>query len=105
MKEYILVLITCPNQNQALKIKEVLLKKRLAACINLIEKVDSFFWWQGKIDAAQEVLLLIKTSKDLFDELCIEVKRIHGYSVPEIIAIPITKGNKEYLEWLKENLK
>jgi len=90
MNEFILVFITCPSKEKALEIKDMLLKERLAGCINLISDISSFFWWQKKLDFAREVLLLIKTHKRLFKELCEKVKKLHEYSVPEIIAVPIS---------------
>lgn len=100
--EFIVVLITCPSQDNADKIKKLLLEKKAAACINIISAVHSSFWWQDKIDEAEEVLLLAKTKNDKFNEIVSLVKQAHKYEIPEIIALPIINGNKEYLEWIDE---
>ncbi|MFH1239489.1 MAG: divalent-cation tolerance protein CutA [bacterium] len=103
--QYIVVLITCPSQKEAIKIKDVLLKAKKAACINIIPRVDSFFWWKGKIDSCQEVLLIAKTRKDVFRKVVKLVKKNHKYTVPEIIALPIIAGNKDYLDWINKTVK
>lgn len=104
-KMYLVVLITTSCKKEAEKIARILLEDRLAACINIVEKLNSFFWWQGKIDKAEESLLIIKTKKALFSQLVKRVKTIHSYTVPEIIALPIVKGERNYLEWLDESLR
>ena len=103
--KYCLVVITCPSRKDALKIKDLLLKSRLAACASILEGVDSFFWWQGRIDSASEAIILAKTSRAKFKELAARVAAIHPYDVPEIIAIPIIDGNKPYLDWIDDSLK
>lgn len=96
----IVVFITCPSRREANKIKDILLEKRQVACVNILSAVSSFFWWQGKIDEAKEILLLAKTKSSMFKEIVTLVKQVHKYEVPEIIALPIIYGNKEYLEWI-----
>ncbi|MBL7130367.1 MAG: divalent-cation tolerance protein CutA [Candidatus Omnitrophica bacterium] len=102
---YIVVLVTVPNKSQAKKLTSFLLREKLVACVNIIPKVDSFFWWQGKIDKATESLLVIKSKKKLLNELIKAVKSKHPYSVPEIIALPIISGNKDYLDWINESCR
>lgn len=102
---YIVVLVTCANKKEAKKIATVLLEKKLAACVNIIDKINSFFWWEGKIDKAKEMLLLIKSKKKLFQKLVKTIKTLHSYAVPEILALPILSGEKKYLEWLNSSLK
>lgn len=102
---YIVVLVTAPNNSQAKRIANFLLKEKLAACVNIISKVDSFFWWQGKIDKAKEVMLVIKSKKRLFSKLIKAVKSKHPYDVPEIIALPIISGSKDYLNWIDESCR
>ena len=97
---YILVLVTIPTEVQAKKLAAFLLSQKLAACVNIIPKIESFFWWQKKIDKAKESLLVIKTQKKLFDKLAKTIKANHPYDVPEIIALPIILGNKDYLNWI-----
>lgn len=77
----------------------------MAACVNVIPGLISFFWWQGKADKARETLLLIKTSKSIFPRLVKFLQKQHPYQVPEIIGFPIEKGNGVYLRWMEEILK
>ena len=81
------------------------MNKRLIACANIISGVDSKFWWNGKIDRAKEFLVIIKTRCGNFKKIEKEVKRLHSYIVPEIIAIPILAGSKEYLGWIGKETK
>jgi periplasmic divalent cation tolerance protein len=103
--KYCMVVITCPSRKDAGKIKDLLLKSRLAACANILEGVNSFFWWQGKIDSASEVTLLAKTTRAKFKKIIACVTEVHPYDTPEIIAIPIIDGNKPYLDWIDDSLK
>ena len=97
----IAVLVTIPNEN-AQGLAKVLLEERVCACVNIVSGVKSFFWWEGKIDEAQESLLIIKTKDALFGKLQTVVKENHPYSVPEIISLKIDDINKEYLAWLNK---
>lgn len=101
----IVVFITCSSKGEANKIKKALLERRHVACVSIIPAVCSFFWWEGKIDSAHEVLLLAKTKNSMFKKIVTLVKQIHKYQVPEIIALPIIYGNKEYLKWINRNLE
>ena len=98
--EHIVVFITVADEEEARLISRVLLKQRKVACINIIPGVNSLFWWQEKIDSVEESLLVIKTRPVLLDEIIQLVKEIHSYDVPEIIALPIIGGNRDYLEWI-----
>ncbi len=97
---YVVVFITVDSQETARKITDKLLTERKAACVNIIPKVESQYWWQGKIESANELLLIVKTRAVLLEELIALVKQNHPYSVPEIIALPIIGGNKDYLKWI-----
>jgi len=107
MKEpaYIVLLITASNSEEAYKIAEVLLNQRKAACVNIVPGVSSLFWWQDKLDSAQESLLIVKTKASLLPEVISLVKGVHSYDVPEIIALPIVGGNQDYLEWIDKEVK
>ena len=94
------VFITVGSQEEAQKIATALLEARKAACVNIVPKVESHFWWQGKLNTDQELLLIVKTRASLVDELIDRVKSVHSYDVPEIIALPIISGNQDYLDWL-----
>jgi len=101
----VVIFITAANKKEAEKIASVLIKEKLAACVNIIENVHSLFWWQGKVDSAQEVLLIVKSRKTLMNKLIKKVKSLHSYEVPEIIALPIVSGDKKYLEWINESTR
>lgn len=100
MKDFVLIFVTCCSSEEAETIGNLLVAKRLAACVNVIPEVRSIFFWEKKISKEKEVLLIAKTRKELFDSLEKEVKRLHSYDVPEIIALPVVTGSKEYLEWI-----
>ena len=102
---YIFVIMTTPNKEEASKIVRGLLEERLIACANIVGPVSSVFWWQGKIDEENEVLVLMKSHKNLFERLSKRVMEIHSYDVPEIIALPIIEGAPPYLGWLKTSLQ
>ena len=101
----IIILVTTKDKAEAEKISKILLTKKLIACANLIEGVDSHFWWQGKIDRAGETLLILKTTQSKFTDIEKEVKVYHSYEMPEIIALPIVDGNTEYLNWISDSTK
>ena len=103
--KYIVVFVTAKDKEQAKTIADGLLKDRLAACVNVVGGVQSFFWWSGKIDQAGEVLLVIKTKKVLFKKIVLKVKALHSYDVPEVIALPIIGGNFDYLKWIEESVE
>jgi len=100
--KFIVVFITIDTPANAQKLADKLLTDRKAACINIIPKVSSQYWWQGKIEKADEVMLVVKTRAALLDELVTLKKQNHPYSVPEIIALPIIGGNPDYLAWLEK---
>ena len=96
----IVVLITAGSEAEAYRIAELLVKGKKAACVNIVPRVDSLFWWEDKRDSARESLLLVKTKASLFPEIVELVKRTHSYEVPEIIALPVIAGSEDYLKWL-----
>ncbi len=98
---YIIVLMTAANRNEAKNIIRILLEEKLIACANMIEGISSFFWWKEKIDEEKEVLVLMKSSKDKFEKLSKRVIEIHSYEVPEILSIPIVNGSSTYMDWMK----
>jgi periplasmic divalent cation tolerance protein len=97
---YVIVMVTTPSKQEAEKIAEHLLKERLIACANIIGPVSSIFHWSGKMEKAEEYLILMKSRKDLFGKLSEAVKALHSYEVPEILAFPIVDGSQAYLDWL-----
>jgi len=102
----IVVLVTCGSLEEGKRIGRALVEARLAACVNVLETpIESIYRWKGKIDTATEFLLLIKSSRERFAALQDAVKRLHSYAIPEIIALPIEKGSRDYLAWLKDSVK
>jgi periplasmic divalent cation tolerance protein len=97
---YVVVLVTAANEEEAGHITEILLQTKKAACVNMVHGVRSYFWWNGKIDNADETLLIIKTKTNVLPELIDLIKETHSYTVPEVIALPIIAGNEDYLEWI-----
>ncbi len=107
MKEasHVVVLITTATEEEAHSIADLLLNQGKVACVNIMPRVDSLFRWQGKIDSAQESLLIVKTIASLLPEITDMVKRAHSYDVPEIIALPIIGGNEDYLKWMDSEVE
>ena len=103
MDNYILVLNTCNSEEIASKIAETLVKKKLAACVNIVNGMESVYQWQGKIQRDTELLLIIKTRQSLFSQLEHEIQELHDYELPEIIAVPIEAGEKNYLNWIQSS--
>ena len=103
--DYIALFITTATADEAKRISSVLLNQRKVACVNIVPRVSSFFWWQGRLDSAQESLLIIKTKASLLDEVVRLVKEVHSYDIPEIIALPIVGGNQDYLEWISKEVE
>jgi len=100
MTAFIVVFITAPNEKEAAAISRTLVEERLAACANIIPTVRSIYRWQGSVEDEQEVLMIVKTKKSLFERLKQRVKELHSYEVPEIIGLPLAEGSKEYLDWI-----
>ena len=104
-REAVLVLITTATREEADRIARGLVEQRLAACVSIVPQVRSFFWWENKLSEEEEVLLMMKTRRSHLRQLIVQVKAIHSYSVPEIIALPIVEGSTSYLEWVDEATK
>jgi periplasmic divalent cation tolerance protein len=102
---YIIVMVTTAGKQEAEKIAQKLLEAKLIACANILGPVSSHFHWSGKIEHAEEYLLLMKSRTGLFNEVATTVKALHSYEVPEIVALPIIAGSKAYLDWLDSSVK
>ena|SRR5208283_4329577 len=96
----LVVLCTVSSLEEGRKLSRELVGQRLAACVSLIPKVESIYRWQGAVESAEEVLLVVKTTQQRFEELRDKIAELHSYDVPEIIALPVTAGSAPYLEWL-----
>jgi len=104
MTGYYVVYVTCSSKEEARKVALPLVEKRLAACVNTVPAVESLYWWEGKLETAEEVLLIIKTKEKALEPLMAEVRKNHSYTVPEIIAMPIASGNRDYLQWIENEV-
>lgn len=103
--QFNLVYITTKDKKEARKIGRELVELRLAACANIVDGMESIYWWKGKIEKNREAVLLVKTQKKLISKLIKKVKELHSYECPCIEVLPITGGNPEYLAWLKEGTR
>jgi periplasmic divalent cation tolerance protein len=105
MTDKIVVLTTCANQKEAEKLARALLDGRFAACVSVIPRMHSFYRWKGAIESADECLLLIKSSRELFEPLSAALRKLHSYEVPEVLALSVVDGEPNYLNWLESNLR
>lgn len=104
MGEFTVVFVTVGSAEEGQRIARALVEERLAACVSRVKSVQSVYRWQGRVEESEEELLIIKTSREVFEGLKKRVQELHSYSVPEIIALPIEGGNESYLKWLAEQL-
>lgn len=104
MTDKIVVLVTCGSRAEAKKIARAVVEARLAACANVLgSPVQSIYRWKGKVRTAKEVLLLLKSTRKRFSALEREIRQLHSYGTPEIIAVPIVEGSRAYLQWIEES--
>ena len=102
---HLIVLNTCPGSISAKKIAQELIAEKLAACVNVVPGVQSWFRWLNKVDNANEHMLVIKTTTDAYAALEKRIKALHPYELPEIIAVPIHTGLAEYLDWISNSIE
>ncbi|MCL2346327.1 MAG: divalent-cation tolerance protein CutA [Desulfobulbus sp.] len=100
--EPLLLISNCPDEAVANAIALAVIEEKLAACVNLLPRVQSVYRWQGAVESASEVPLLIKTTAGRYAALEARIRELHPYAVPEIIAVPISRGLPAYLDWLAE---
>ena len=100
-----LVYITTKDKEEARKIGKELVESRLAACVNIVENMNSIYWWEGKIQDETEAVLMAKTKESLVPELIKRVKSMHSYSCPCIVALPIQDGYKPFIDWIQKETK
>jgi periplasmic divalent cation tolerance protein len=105
MADEIVILITTGSADEAASIARTLVDEHLAACVNVVPGVRSFFFWEGRTQDASETLLIAKSRRPLLDDLIRRVKALHSYSVPEIVALPIVAGLPDYLAWVNDSTK
>lgn len=99
----IVIFITAPSEDEAAQIARTLVEARLAACVNIVRNIRSIYTWQGNIEDASEVLMIVKSRNKLLTTLSAKVRELHSYELPEIIALPITGGSEDYLNWIRES--
>ncbi len=104
MTDKIVVLCTCANEEEAQRLAHALVEARVAACVNVAGGVSSVYRWKGAVETAREWLLLIKSSRPMFEKLRAEIEKHHSYEVPEVLALTVTDGAESYLNWLEAQL-
>lgn len=103
--KYTLIYITTKNKKEAEQIGRELVLKKLAACVNIFDNINSIYWWDDKIKKSKETVLIVKTRKSLTHKIIKKIKESHSYDCPCIISLLIADGNKEYLRWIGKNTK
>jgi periplasmic divalent cation tolerance protein len=100
-----LVLCTAGSEHEARKIANALVDRKLAACVNIIPRIESIYRWQGKVESSREWLLLIKTTAEKFDAVRNAIRELHSYELPECIAITLEDGSYDYLQWIEDSIR
>ena len=98
--EFIVIYCTVPNKKEGKEIAKALLSQNLVACVNIIDKVESMFSWDGELCEEKEALMIIKTKKELFSKINHAIQKLHSYNVPEVVAMPIIEADETYLKWI-----
>lgn len=104
MTDKVLILTTTGNESEARKIAQELVGRRLAACVNIIPRIQSVYRWEGKVESAEEFLLLIKTARNRTQELQGAIRELHSYDLPELVVIAMEDGSEKYLNWIAESV-
>ena len=105
MTDKIVVLITAASRRECKKIAKHLVEAKLAACVNITQGIESVYRWEGKITQDKEFLMMVKTTRELLQEIKHAVAKIHSYHTPEIICLPIIDGSRNYLQWVSDSVK
>jgi periplasmic divalent cation tolerance protein len=103
--EFIQVVTTTPKKEDAQRISDYVVRGRLAACVQVIGPVASTYWWRDNVESAEEWLCLIKSRRDVYQQLEAAIREIHPYEVPEILAVPVVEGSRSYLDWLDTEVR
>jgi periplasmic divalent cation tolerance protein len=103
MTQELIAFVTAPNKDEGARIAESLVSERVAACVNIIGGVESIYRWEGEVTRDSEVLLIIKTTDERYEELERRVIELHSYATPEIVAFRIERGSEAYLRWLRDS--
>ena len=105
MTDKVVILVTVANRDECKKIARHLVEKRLAACVNISQPIESVYRWEGQIAEEGEFLLIIKSIRELFSEIKTEISKVHSYHTPEIICLPVIDGSRNYLQWISDSVK
>ena len=105
MTDKIVILSTCSTEQEAERLARLLVEEKLAACVSIIPRMRSFYNWKGAVETSDECLLLVKSSRALFEELRVRLEAAHTYETPELLALPIVEGAPNYMNWLAGNLR
>lgn len=103
--EFIVIYCTTPNKKEGVEIAKALIEQNLAACINILDKVESIFSWDGKLCEEKEVMLIIKTKREHFTRANHLIQKLHSYNVPEVVALPIIEADETYLKWIEHETR
>ncbi|MGE0491210.1 MAG: divalent-cation tolerance protein CutA [Vulcanimicrobiota bacterium] len=105
MSDYRVCLITFPELEKAREFARALVERRLVACVNIVPRIESFYWWKGEIQQDGEVLLVLKTVVDRLEEFVATAQELHPYEVPEVLCLEVERGNQSYLDWLTDSTR
>lgn len=105
MTDKVLVLSTAGSETEARKIAQELVERKLAACVNIIPRIQSIYRWEGKVESAEEFLMLIKTTTGRTQDVQATIRELHSYELPEFVVISMQDGGAEYLRWIAESVQ
>jgi periplasmic divalent cation tolerance protein len=103
-KKYCLLYVTAKNEDEAKALGRKLVEKRLAACVNILPRMHSIYWWEGKLDSSDEAVLLVKTTSNKYKQAEAFILSHHSYTTPCVLRLSVDGGSKAYLKWLSESL-
>jgi len=103
--DFIVIYCTVPNKKEGKEIAKKLIEKKLVACVNIIDKIESIFSWDGELCEETEAMMIIKTKKELFDKVNAMIQALHSYNVPEVIALPMVEADEQYLKWIEHETR
>ena len=102
---YLMVYMTAADEDEARRIARALVEERLAACVNILGRIESVYHWKGEVQASEEIAFLAKTADACFDALAARVRELHSYELPCLVAVPLERGEAAFLNWIGENVK